>query len=69
MAIDNLNLLGSLVGVIRSNCLWNFNLQAILSALSRSKAIANEYIDTLDIAKLFSKLMTLLLIGFQSDLV
>ena len=68
-AIDNLNLLGSLVGVIGSNRFWNFNLQAILSALSRSKAIANEYIDTLDIAELIVKLITLLPIGFQSDLV
>lgn len=67
-AIDNLNLLGSLVGVTGSNHFRNFDLQAILSALSRSKAITNEYIDTLDIAELISQLMTLLPIGFQSNL-
>jgi hypothetical protein len=68
-AINNLNLLSSLVGVIRSNRFWNFNLQAILSALSRFKAIANKYINTLDISELIIKLITLLPIGFQSDLV
>jgi hypothetical protein len=60
-AIDNLNLLGSLVGVTGSNRLRNFDLQAILSALHKSKAITNKYIDILDIAEL----MTLLPIGFQ----
>lgn len=68
-AIDNLNLLGSLVDVTGSDGFTNSDLQAILSALSRSKAITNEYIDTLDIAKLISQLMTLLPIGFQSNLV
>ena len=68
-AIDNLNLLGSLVGVTGSNRFRNFDLQAILSALSRSKAIAKEYIDALDIAELISQLTTLLPIGFQSNLV
>jgi hypothetical protein len=68
-AIDNHNLLGSLVSVTGSNRFRNFDLQAILSALYKSKAIANEYIDTLDIAELIRKLMTLLPIGFQSDLV
>ena len=68
-AIDNLNKLGSLVSITGSICFRNSDLQAILSALYKSKAIANEYIDTLDIAELISKLMTLLPIGFQSDLV
>jgi hypothetical protein len=68
-AIDNHNLLGSLVSVTGSNRFRNFDLQAILSALYKSKAITNEYIDTLDIAELIKKLMTLLPIGFQSDLV
>jgi hypothetical protein len=68
-AIDTLNLLGSLIGVTRSNRFGNVDLKAILSALSKSKAITNEYINTLDIAELISQLMTLLPIGFQSDLV
>jgi hypothetical protein len=68
-AIDNLNKLGSLVSITGSICFRNFDLQAILSALYKSKAITNGYIDTLDIAELISKLMTLLPIGFQSDLV
>ncbi|KAG4434990.1 hypothetical protein IFR05_009515 [Cadophora sp. M221] len=68
-AIDNLNLLGSFVGVTGSNRFGNFDLQAILSALSGSKAITNEYIDALDIAELISQLTTLLPIGFQSNLV
>ena len=68
-AIDNLNLLGSLVGVTGSNRFRNFDLQAILSALYKSKAITNEYIDTLDIAELISQLMALLPIEFQSNLV
>ncbi|KAF7861554.1 hypothetical protein EAF04_008116 [Stromatinia cepivora] len=66
--IDNLNLLGSLVNVTSSNRFKNFDLQAILSALYKSKAITNEYIDALDIAELISQLMTLLPIGFQSNL-
>lgn len=70
-APDNLNLLGSLVGVTGSNRSGNFGLQAILSALSRSKAIPNEFVDTLDIAELISQLilMTLLPSGFRSYLV
>jgi hypothetical protein len=68
-AIDNHNLLGSLVSVTGSNSFRNFDLQAILGALYKSKAITNEYINTLDIAEFISKLMTLLPIGFQSDLV
>lgn len=68
-AIDNHNLLGSLVSVTGSSRFRNFDLQAILSALYKSKAITNEYIDTLDIAELIGKLMTLLPIGFQSNLV
>jgi hypothetical protein len=68
-AIDNLNKLGSLISITGSICFRNFDLQAILSALYKSKAITNEYINTLDIAELISKLMTLLPIGFQSDLV
>jgi hypothetical protein len=67
--IDNHNLLGSLASVTGSNSFRNFDLQAILSALYKSKAITNEYIVTLDIAEFISKLMTLLPIGFQSDLV
>jgi hypothetical protein len=67
-AIDNHNLLGSLVRITGSNCSRNLE-QAILSPLYKSKAITNEYIDTLDIAELISKLMTLLPIRFQSDLV
>jgi hypothetical protein len=68
-AIDNLNLYGSLVGITGSNRFGNFDLQAMLSALSRSKATTDEYIDTLDIAELSSQMMTFLPIGFQSDLV
>ena len=68
-AIGNLNLLGSFVGIPGSIAVRNFNLRALRSALSRSKAITNDYIDTLDIAKLISQLMTSLLIGFQSNLV
>jgi hypothetical protein len=68
-AIDNLNLYGSLIGVTGSNCFRNFDLQAILSTLYKAKAITNEYIYTLDIAELIRKLMTLLAIEFQSDLV
>ncbi|KAH8792194.1 hypothetical protein F5882DRAFT_437771 [Hyaloscypha sp. PMI_1271] len=67
-AIDNLNLLCSLVGVIGSSRVRNFDLQAILSALSRSKAFTNEYIDALDITELISQLKTLVPIGFQSNL-
>jgi hypothetical protein len=67
--IDNLNLYGSLVGVTGSNRFGNFDLQAMLSALSGSKAITDEYIDTLDIAELSSQMMTSLPIGFQSGLV
>ncbi len=66
-AIDNFNLYGSLVGVAGSNRFGNFDLQGMLSALSRSKAITGEYIDTLDIAGLRSQMMTFLPIGFQSD--
>ena len=68
-AFDNHNLLGSLVSVTGSSRFRNFDLQAILSALYKSKAITNEYIDGLDIAELISQLMTLLPIGFQSNLV
>ena len=68
-AIDNLNKLGSLVSITGLSCFRNFDLQAMLSALYKSKAITNEYIDNLDIAELISKLMTLLPIGFQSNLV
>jgi hypothetical protein len=68
-AINNLNKLGSLVSITGSICFRNFDLQAILSALYKSKAITNKYINTLDIAELISKLMTLLPIRFQSDLV
>lgn len=68
-ATDNHNLLGSLVGITGSNRFRNFDLQAIVIALYRSKAITNEYIDTLDIAELIRKLMVSLPIGFQSDLV
>ncbi|KAF4632745.1 hypothetical protein G7Y89_g5381 [Cudoniella acicularis] len=67
-AIDNLNKLGSLLSITGSSCFRYFDLQAILSALYKSKAITNEYIDNLDVAELISKLMTLLLIGFQSNL-
>ncbi len=67
--IDNHNLLGSLVNVTGSNPFKNLDLQATLNALYKSKAITNEYINTLDIAEFISKLMTLLPIGFQSDLV
>jgi hypothetical protein len=68
-AINNLNKLGSFVSITGSICFRNFDLQAILSALYKSKAITNKYINTLDIAELISKLMTLLPIRFQSDLV
>lgn len=64
IAIDNLNKLGSLISITGSICFGNFNLQVILRALYKSKAITNKYINTLDIAKLISKLMTLLPIGF-----
>ena len=68
-AIDNHNLLGSLVSVTGSSRFRNFDLQAILSALYKSKAITNEYIDGLDIAELISQLTASIPIGFQSNLV
>ena len=68
-AIDNHNLLGSLVGVTGSSRFRNFDLEAILNALSRSKAITNECIDALDIAELISQLTASIPIGFQSNLV
>jgi hypothetical protein len=68
-AINNLNKLGSLISIIGSICFKNFDLQAILNALYKSKAITNEYINTLNIAKLISKLITLLPIKFQLNLV
>ncbi|KAG4412400.1 hypothetical protein IFR04_014468 [Cadophora malorum] len=67
-AIDNHNLLGSLVGVTGSSRFRNFDLEAILNALSRSKAITNECIDALDIAELISQLTASIPIGFQSNL-
>jgi hypothetical protein len=68
-AIENLNLFGSLVGVTGLNHFRNLDLHAILSALSRSKAITGEYIDPFDIAELINQLMIFLRIGFQPDLV
>jgi hypothetical protein len=68
-AIYNLNLLTSFVGINRSNRICNLDFQAILSALYKSKAIANEHINTLNIFEFFSKLIILLPIGFQSSLV
>jgi len=68
-AIDILDLLGSRIGVTRSIRFGNVDLQAILSAFSKSRAITNKYIDALDTAELTSQLMTLLPIGFQSNLV
>lgn len=52
MAINILNLLGSYISITRLIRFGNINLQAILSALSKSKAIINKYINTLDTAKL-----------------
>lgn len=67
--IDNLNLLGSHVGVTTSNRLRKIDLPTILSALFRSKTITNDDIDALNIVKLIGQLVTLLPIGFQSNLV
>jgi hypothetical protein len=64
MAINNLNLLGSIINIPRSNRIRNFDLQAILSVFYKSKTIINKYINTLDIIELISKLITLLLIRF-----
>ena len=66
---ENVNLYGSLVGVTGSNHFENIDLQAMLSALSRSKAINDEDILALDISELISQMMTFLPIGLQSDLV
>ena len=66
-AIDNINRLGSLVSITGSIWFRNSDLQAILSALYESKAITNKYINTLDIATLIRKLMTLFSIGLQSN--
>jgi hypothetical protein len=68
-AIDNVNIYGSLVGVTGLNHFGNMDLQATLSALSRSKAITNKDIHALDISELIGQMMTFLPIGFQSDLV
>jgi len=54
MTINTLNLLGSLISFTRSNRFRNIDLKAILSTLSKSKAITNKYINTLDIAELIS---------------
>jgi hypothetical protein len=54
MAIDILDLLGSHISVTRSIRFRNIDLQAILSALSKSKAITNKYINTLHTAELTS---------------
>ena len=68
-AIDNVNFYGSLVSVTGSNRFGDFDLQSMLSALSKSKAITSEDIDALDISELRIQMMTFLPIGFQSDLV
>lgn len=68
-ANDNVNLYGSLVGVTGSNCFGNFDSQAMRSALSKSKAYADEDVHTLDITELSSQMIRFLPIGFQSDLV
>ncbi|KAH6667756.1 hypothetical protein B0J14DRAFT_567126 [Halenospora varia] len=52
------------IGVTGANRFGNFHFQAMLSPLSRSKAIT----DTLDIAELSSQMMTFLPIRFQPDL-
>lgn len=65
IATNNLNLLGKLLSITREDFSKNFGLQAMLGALSRSKAIANGYIDNLDISKMVRKLATSLQIGLQ----
>ena len=68
-AMENLNFYGSLVSVTGSNRFGNFDLQSILDALSRSKAITDKDIDLCDIAESMRQMMTFLPIEFQPGLV
>ncbi|KAH8591182.1 hypothetical protein B0O99DRAFT_632669 [Bisporella sp. PMI_857] len=63
----NINLLGSLVNTINSNCFRDVDLKAISNALSRSGAITGECIDALQIAETI-QLMSLLSAEVQSSM-
>jgi hypothetical protein len=63
-AIDVLKLYGSLVSVTRANYFRNYDLQSMLSALSRSNVLTDKDISILGIAKLISQLIIFLLIEF-----
>lgn len=63
-ACDNANFFGSLVSIIGSNRFGSFDTQAMLKALSLSKAVAKDDIHMLDIASLTRQMTTSLPIGF-----
>jgi hypothetical protein len=63
-ANDNANIIGSLVGITGSNRFGDFDSQAMLNALSHSKVFTQHEISRLEIAKLTSKMMASLPIGF-----
>ena len=63
-AKDNANIIGSLVGISGSNCFGDFDSQAMLNALSKSKVFTQHKISILDITNLTSKMMKSLPIGF-----
>ena len=63
-AKDNANMIGSLVGISGSNCFGDFDSQAMLNALSKSKVFTQYEISMLDIANLTSKMAKSLPIGF-----
>jgi hypothetical protein len=63
-ANDNVNLYGSFVGVTGSNRFGNFDSQAMLSALSKSKVFTDEDIRTLNIVELSGQMLASLPIGF-----
>jgi len=62
-ASDNANMIGSLVGITGSNRFGDYDLQAMLNALSNSRVFTND-IRTLDIVYLTHEMTTSLPIGF-----